>query len=86
MLLATTAPVIVAPAMNVNMWNHAATRANVALLRERGVTIVEPGSGYLACGMTGSGRLAEVASIADAVMQALRERDRSRTWAARWSW
>ena len=43
MLLATTAPVIVAPAMNVNMWNHPATQANVALLRQRGVTIVEPG-------------------------------------------
>jgi phosphopantothenoylcysteine decarboxylase/phosphopantothenate--cysteine ligase len=71
MLLATTAPVIVAPAMNVNMWNHPATRANVDLLRQRGVTIVEPGSGYLACGMTGSGRLADVATIAQAVMDAL---------------
>jgi phosphopantothenoylcysteine decarboxylase/phosphopantothenate--cysteine ligase len=71
MLLATTAPVIVAPAMNVNMWNHAATRANVKLLRERGVTIVEPESGYLACGMTGSGRLASVEAIAQAVLAAL---------------
>jgi phosphopantothenoylcysteine decarboxylase / phosphopantothenate---cysteine ligase len=71
MLLATTAPVIVAPAMNVNMWNHPATRANVAVLRERGVTIVEPGSGYLACGMTGSGRLADVEAIAAAVLSAL---------------
>lgn len=71
MLLATTAPVVVAPAMNVNMWNHAATQANVKTLRERGVTMVEPGSGYLACGMTGSGRLAEVATIADAVMLAM---------------
>ena len=71
MLLATTAPVIVAPAMNVNMWNHAATRANVGLLRERGVTIVEPDSGYLACGMTGSGRLASVEVIAQAVLDAL---------------
>ena len=58
--LATTAPVIVAPAMNVNMWRHPATQANLATLRARGVTIVEPGSGYLACGMTGEGRLAEV--------------------------
>src|SRR5277367_5303990 len=57
--LATTAPVLVAPAMNVNMWNHAATQANLEILRQRGVAIVEPGSGYLACGMTGSGRLAE---------------------------
>jgi phosphopantothenoylcysteine decarboxylase/phosphopantothenate--cysteine ligase len=71
MCLATTAPVIVAPAMNVNMWNHAATQANVALLRERGVAIVEPGSGYLACGMTGAGRLASVEAIAQAVMDAL---------------
>jgi phosphopantothenoylcysteine decarboxylase/phosphopantothenate--cysteine ligase len=71
MLLATTAPVIVAPAMNVNMWNHPATRANVELLRSRGVTIVEPGSGYLACGMTGSGRLADIEAIAQAVLAAL---------------
>ncbi len=66
--LATTAPVIVAPAMNVNMWRHAATQANLATLRERGVTIVEPGSGYLACGMTGEGRLAEVDEIVEAVL------------------
>ena len=70
MLLATTAPVVVAPAMNVNMWNHAATRANVATLRERGVTFVEPDSGYLACGMVGSGRLAEIETIAQAVRDA----------------
>jgi phosphopantothenoylcysteine decarboxylase/phosphopantothenate--cysteine ligase len=71
MLLATTAPVIVAPAMNVNMWNHPATRANVTLLRERGVLFVDPDSGYLACGMIGSGRLANVETIAQAVMDAL---------------
>jgi phosphopantothenoylcysteine decarboxylase/phosphopantothenate--cysteine ligase len=71
MLLATTAPVIVAPAMNVNMWNHPATRANVALLRERGVIFVDPDAGYLACGMTGSGRLASVETIAEAVLAAL---------------
>ncbi len=69
--LATTAPVVVAPAMNVNMWNHAATQANVATLRERGVRIVEPGEGYLACGMIGSGRLAENEKIVAAVMEAL---------------
>src|SRR5215472_12786955 len=56
--LACTAPVVVAPAMNVNMWNHAATRENVETLRARGVKIVEPDEGYLACGMTGPGRLA----------------------------
>jgi phosphopantothenoylcysteine decarboxylase/phosphopantothenate--cysteine ligase len=72
MLLATTAPVIVAPAMNVNMWNHPATRANIELLKSRGVTIVEPDSGYLACGMTGSGRLADIETIAQAVLSALR--------------
>jgi phosphopantothenoylcysteine decarboxylase/phosphopantothenate--cysteine ligase len=69
--LATTAPVVVAPAMNVNMWNHKATEANLKILRERGVRIVEPGLGYLACGMTGSGRLAENEVIVAAVMEAL---------------
>jgi|SRR5208282_2917606 len=69
--LATAAPVVVAPAMNVNMWNHPATQANVEILRRRGVKIVEPGSGYLACGMTGSGRLAENEAIVAAVLEAL---------------
>ncbi|HLX82545.1 MAG TPA: bifunctional phosphopantothenoylcysteine decarboxylase/phosphopantothenate--cysteine ligase CoaBC [Terriglobales bacterium] len=69
--LATTAPVVVAPAMNVNMWNHPATQANLEILRKRGVRIVEPGEGYLACGMTGSGRLAENEKIVAAAMEAL---------------
>ncbi len=69
--LATTAPVVVAPAMNVNMWNHAATQGNLEILRRRGVRIVEPGQGYLACGMTGAGRLAENEAIVAAVMEAL---------------
>src|SRR5258706_5490593 len=69
--LATTAPVVVAPAMNVNMWNHEATQANVEILRKRGVRIVEPGEGYLACGMTGSGRLAENETIVAAGMDAV---------------
>ncbi len=69
--LATTAPVVVAPAMNVNMWNHAATQANLEALRKRGVRIVEPGQGYLACGMTGAGRLAENEAIVAAVLEAL---------------
>jgi len=69
--LATTAPVVVAPAMNVNMWNHPATQANLELLRKRGVQIVEPGEGYLACGMTGPGRLAENEIIVAAVLEAL---------------
>src|SRR6202008_4534389 len=69
--LATTAPVVVAPAMNVNMWNHPATQANLEILRKRGVKIVDPDSGYLACGMTGAGRLAENEAIVTAVMHAL---------------
>ena len=69
--LATTAPVVVAPAMNVNMWNHPATQANLEMLRQRGVRIVEPGDGYLACGMTGPGRLAENELIVAATMEAL---------------
>jgi phosphopantothenoylcysteine decarboxylase / phosphopantothenate---cysteine ligase len=69
--LATTAPVVVAPAMNVNMWNHPATQANLEILRKRGVRIVEPGSGYLACGMTGAGRLAENETIVAAVLEVL---------------
>jgi phosphopantothenoylcysteine decarboxylase / phosphopantothenate---cysteine ligase len=69
--LATTAPVVVAPAMNVNMWNHPATQANLQTLRQRGVKIVEPGAGYLACGMTGPGRLAENEAIVSAVLEAL---------------
>src|SRR5258708_22543966 len=69
--LATKAPVVVAPAMNVNMWDHPATQANLAVLRERSVRIVEPDSGYLACGMTGPGRLAANESIVDAVLETL---------------
>src|SRR6266567_2884136 len=62
---------LVAPAMNVNMWNHPATQANLDALRKRGVRIVEPGEGYLACGMTGPGRLAENEAIVAAAMEAL---------------
>lgn len=69
--LATTAPVIVAPAMNVNMWNHVATQANLETLKKRGVRIVEPGTGYLACGMTGPGRLADNEAIVAATLEAL---------------
>jgi phosphopantothenoylcysteine decarboxylase/phosphopantothenate--cysteine ligase len=71
MFLATTAPVVVAPAMNVVMWEHPATRANVETLKARGVTVIEPGSGYLACGMVGGGRLAEPATIARVVGEML---------------
>ncbi len=69
--LATKAPVIVAPAMNVNMWEHPATQANLVLLRARGVRVVEPDSGHLACGMTGPGRLAANEAIVAAVMETL---------------
>ncbi|MDT8068869.1 MAG: bifunctional phosphopantothenoylcysteine decarboxylase/phosphopantothenate--cysteine ligase CoaBC [Terriglobia bacterium] len=69
--LATKAPVIVAPAMNVNMWEHEATRKNLETLRQRGVKIVEPGSGYLACGMVGAGRLAEPETIVEATLETL---------------
>ena len=70
--LATSAPVLIAPAMNVVMWQHPAVQANVATLRARGVTVIEPGSGYLACGMTGGGRLAEPEQIVAAARTALR--------------
>jgi phosphopantothenoylcysteine decarboxylase/phosphopantothenate--cysteine ligase len=73
--LATKAPVVVAPAMNVNMWEHPATRANLATLRQRGVRVVEPGSGYLACGMVGPGRLAPNEAIVEAVLQPAVPRD-----------
>jgi phosphopantothenoylcysteine decarboxylase / phosphopantothenate---cysteine ligase len=69
--LATTAPVVVAPAMNVNMWNHQATQENLDLLRRRGVRVVQPDEGYLACGMTGAGRLAGQEAIIAAVREVL---------------
>jgi phosphopantothenoylcysteine decarboxylase/phosphopantothenate--cysteine ligase len=75
MYLATTAPVIVAPAMNANMWNHAATQANLEILANRHVRIVAPESGYLACGMVGAGRLAENSAIVDAVLSVLLHRN-----------
>ena len=68
--LAFTGTVVLAPAMNTNMWNHAATQANIAALRARGHVIVEPDEGLLACGMIGPGRLAEPVEIADAVLAA----------------
>ncbi len=69
--LATKVPVIVAPAMNVNMWEHPATQENLEKLRARGVHVVEPDEGYLACGMTGAGRLAGVEAIARKVCEML---------------
>src|SRR5215472_5081894 len=61
--LAFTGTVVIAPAMNVNMWQHPATQANLATLKQRGHHLVEPDSGYLACGMTGPGRLADPEQI-----------------------
>jgi len=72
LFLATTAPVVIAPAMNVNMWDNAATQANVQTLKDRGVMVVEPDSGYLACGMVGAGRLAANETIVLAVLKALK--------------
>ena len=62
-LLATTAPILVAPAMNVHMYEHPAVQANMQTLRERGVHFIEPGVGQLACGYVGRGRLAEPEEI-----------------------
>ena len=72
--LATRAPVLVAPAMNTNMWEHDAVQANVARLIARGVRFVEPGEGYLACGWVGKGRLAEPEMIAEAASRILQPR------------
>ena len=71
LVLATTAPVLVAPAMNVNMWENMATQHNVQTLRARGMRVIDPDEGYLACGMTGPGRLTSVESIASAVLETL---------------
>ncbi len=81
--LAFTGPVVVAPAMNTNMWAHAATRANLETLLARGVRVVSPDAGDLACGMVGPGRLAETDRIADAVESALAESSRVRDLAGK---
>jgi phosphopantothenoylcysteine decarboxylase/phosphopantothenate--cysteine ligase len=74
LFLASTAPVLVAPAMNVNMFRHPAVVENLETLRARGVGVIEPGTGYLACGWLGEGRLAEVPEIVEAAMAALQRR------------
>lgn len=68
LLLATDKPVLVAPAMNVRMWEHAATRANLATLRARGIHVVGPDEGPMACGEYGPGRLAEPPAIMKAIV------------------
>lgn len=70
-LLATRAPVLLAPSMNVNMWSHPATQTNLAILRARGIDCVGPEAGELACGWEGLGRMSEPARIADAVQSRL---------------
>ncbi len=72
-VLACRAPLVLAPAMNENMWNHPATRANVRTLKERGACWVEPGAGDLACGREGRGRLADTAAIVEIAVQALEQ-------------
>jgi len=74
MYLATAAPVLVAPAMNVNMWQHPAVRSNLETLRQRGVRVIDPGTGDLACGMVGEGRMAEPEAIAEVVFNSLGRR------------
>jgi phosphopantothenoylcysteine decarboxylase/phosphopantothenate--cysteine ligase len=69
--ISTTAPVLVAPAMNVEMWAHPATQENVRRLRDRGVEFVDPDEGYLACRTVGAGRLAEPARIVDRACEIL---------------
>ncbi len=69
--LATRAPVLLAPAMNTQMWEHPAVQRNLAALAERGVRFVEPGEGYLACGWTGKGRLAEPEAVVTAALALL---------------
>jgi phosphopantothenoylcysteine decarboxylase/phosphopantothenate--cysteine ligase len=72
--LAFTGPVVLAPAMNTNMWEHPATQTNLEILRARGNRIVPPSSGLLACGTVGIGRLAEISAIAMAVEDVLTPR------------
>lgn len=70
-------PVVLAPAMNTNMWQHEATQANVQILRSRGYHVLEPGSGSLACGAIGEGRLPEPESIAEFVQDFFAKRERA---------
>jgi len=80
--LAVTAPVAVAPAMNVWMWEHPATQANLALLKARGVRVIDPGVGDLACGDEGIGRMAEPDVIVEAALSIVKKKLRGRLKAA----
>ncbi|HKP72227.1 MAG TPA: flavoprotein, partial [Pyrinomonadaceae bacterium] len=73
--LASTAPVLIAPAMNTTMWQHPATRRNLERLRADGVRIIEPDAGEMACGTFGPGRLSEPERIVAAALEILTERD-----------
>jgi len=74
-LLATMAPVLVAPAMNVHMYAHPAVQENIRILGQRGYRFVEPGEGFLACGYEGKGRLADPEDIVEEVRAALTKKD-----------
>lgn len=76
--LAVTAPVAVAPAMNVWMWEHPATQANLALLKSRGVRVIDPGVGDLACGDEGIGRMAEPGGIVETALSMTKKKLRGR--------
>lgn len=76
-LLATDAPVMIAPAMNVRMWQHPATQSNVDVLTQRGVNLVAPVEGAMACGEFGPGRMAEPVDVRDAVVSFFRHRQQS---------
>lgn len=74
-LLATDKPVLIAPAMNVRMWRHPATEDNVATLQRRGIAVVGPGEGEMACGEFGPGRMAEPGEILETIIGLLQPRD-----------
>src|SRR2546422_9033119 len=80
--LAVTAPVAVAPAMNVWMWEHPATQANISVLRSRGIRIIDPGVGELACGEEGVGRMAEPETIVENALAMAKKKLRGRLRAA----
>ncbi len=77
--LACRAPMVIAPAMNENMWIHPATQANIRLVKSRGTVIVNPGRGDLACGWAGEGRLAPLDEIMSAIEKALRKKKNKHT-------
>ncbi len=72
--LSNTNPVLIAPAMNVEMWRHTATQANLSVLRARGVEVIDPDEGYQACGEIGVGRLADIETVVNRAMKLLRAR------------